>query len=371
MVKLNIHSVILHHVKMVLKTPFSNSLETVSNRELIIVEVIDADGYTGFGEGVAFTSPWYTEETLVTSWHMLKDFMIPKLMDTQLKHPSEVEKLFKGIRRNPMAKFAIEGAIWDLFSKKEEISLAKALGGLATSIKAGVAVGASNPEAMLYEISKRIEEGYERIKVKIKPSQDIAIIKAIRNAFPDIQLMADANSAYSLDDIDRLRAIDEFGLLMIEQPLAADDIVDHSILQKELVTPICLDESIASYDDARRALDLESCGVINIKPGRVGGLSISKKIHDLCAQRGIPVWCGGMLESGIGRAHNIALSSLPNFTIPGDVSASSRYWERDLILPAVTMNEGLIAVPDGDGIGFEINREELERVTLSKEVILF
>ncbi|MDQ0481183.1 o-succinylbenzoate synthase [Guptibacillus hwajinpoensis] len=365
---MKLHSVTLHHIKMTLKTPFVNSLETVNDRELIVVEAKDTEGYIGFGEGVAFTSPWYTEETLETSWHMLKDFMIPTLKAQVLSHPSDVEHLLKGIRRNPMAKYAIEGAIWDLYAKREGISLAEALGGTAKRIKAGVAVGASEPEVMLNEISKRIEEGYERIKVKIKPSQDLSLIRAIRKFHPSIDLMADANSAYTLNDIERLKKLDQYGLLMIEQPLAADDIVDHALLQKELATPVCLDESIASFDDARRALSLNSCRIINIKPGRVGGLSVSKKIHDLCASQNIPVWCGGMLESGIGRAHNIALSSLPNFTIPGDVSASSRYWERDIILPEVIVENGSIAVPDDSGIGFELNRKELERVTLAKEI---
>ncbi|MGB8001903.1 MAG: o-succinylbenzoate synthase [Anaerobacillus sp.] len=366
---IKLQSVTLHHVQMKLKTPFSNSLETVSERELIIVEIRDSDGHVGFGEGVAFTSPWYTEETLMTSWHMLKDFIIPTLKGQILQHPTDVERLLRGIRRNPMAKYAIEGAVWDLYAKRQGISLAKALGGTVTRVKAGVAVGASDPTVMLDEIQKRIDEGYERIKVKIKPTQDLSVIKAIREVHPTIDLMADANSAYTLQDIERLKTLDEFDLLMIEQPLAADDIVDHAILQKELQTPICLDESIASYDDARKALDLASCQVINIKPGRVGGLTVSKRIHDLCAERGVPVWCGGMLESGIGRAQNIALSSLANFTIPGDISASTRYWDRDLILPEVTLENGTIAVPDGPGIGFDLNREELERVTIRKEIV--
>lgn len=363
-----IESVTLHHIKMNLKSPFRNSLETVSDRELIIVEVKDAEGEVGFGEGVAFQTPWYTEETLHTSWHMLRDVMIPLLKSRFISHPSEVDHILSGIRRNPMAKFAIEGAIWDVYAKKEGISLAEALGGTSTKIKAGVAVGASDHDTMLEEISHRISEGYERIKVKIKPSQDVSILRAIRERYPNLSLMADANSAYSLQDMNQLKALDPFNLLMIEQPLAADDIVDHAILQKELKTPICLDESIASFDDARRALDLNSCQVINIKPGRVGGLTVSKKIHDLCHSRGIPVWCGGMLESGIGRAHNIALSSLFNFIIPGDVSASARYWEKDIIDPEVIVKDGVIDVPQGKGIGYELNRNELERVTIAKEV---
>ncbi|MCA0992039.1 o-succinylbenzoate synthase [Pseudalkalibacillus hwajinpoensis] len=363
-----IESVTLHHIKMNLKTPFGNSLETVSDRDLIIVEVNDAEGNSGLGEGVAFTTPWYTEETLQTSWHMLRDIMIPLVKKRLIAHPSEVNGMLSGIRRNPMAKYAIEGAIWDLYAKKEGISLSKALGGTLKKIKAGVAVGAADQETMLEEISNRILEGYERIKVKIKPSQDVSILKAIRERYPNLSLMADANSAYTLRDIDQLKALDDFNLLMIEQPLAADDIVDHAKLQRELKTPICLDESIASFDDARRALDLNSCQVINIKPGRVGGLTASKMIHDLCDERGVPVWCGGMLESGIGRAHNIALSSLSNFVFPGDISASTRYWERDIIQPEVIVEEGYITVPEGNGIGYELNRKELSRVTVVKEV---
>lgn len=363
-----IESVTLRHIKMKLKTPFSNSLETLTDRDLIIVEVNDAEGNIGFGEGVAFTTPWYTEETLQTSWHMLRDIMIPLLKNRFIEHPSEVDNMLSGVRRNPMAKYAIEGAIWDLYAKKEGISLAKALGGTSKKIKAGVAVGASDPTTMLEEIRNRILEGYERIKVKIKPSQDVSILKAIRERYPNLSLMADANSAYTLRDIDQLKELDAFNLLMIEQPLAADDIVDHALLQKELKTPICLDESIASFDDARRALDLNSCRVINVKPGRVGGLTASKKIHDLCEARAVPVWCGGMLESGIGRAHNIALSSLSNFVIPGDLSASARYWERDIIYPEVIVESGYINVPEGSGIGYEMNRKELERLTIVKEV---
>ncbi|WP_377888073.1 o-succinylbenzoate synthase [Alkalihalobacillus sp. R86527] len=366
---MKLHTVILHHIKMKLKTPFVNSLETVKDRDLIVVEAIDQDGVSGFGEGVAFTTPWYTEETLTTSWHMLKDIMIPELKKHVFNHPSEVTKHLSGIRRNTMAKYAIEGAVWDLYAKREKISLAHALGGTSKRIKAGVAVGASSPDQMLDEIEQRVSEGYERIKIKIKPSQDIQIISAIRKQFPTLDLMADANSAYRLDDTAKLQRLDEYDLLMIEQPLGSDDIVDHASLQKKLSTPICLDESITSYDDVRRALQLQSCKIINIKPGRVGGLAVSKDIHDLCVQKQIPVWCGGMLESGIGRAHNIALASLPGFTIPGDISASSRYWEKDIITPEVTVDNGYISVPEGPGIGFDIDHHELSRLTLTTETL--
>ncbi|WP_270179675.1 o-succinylbenzoate synthase [Alkalihalobacillus sp. CinArs1] len=362
---MKLKKVTLRHVKMKLKSPFENSLEKVDDRHLIIVEAIDENGISGFGEGVAFTTPWYTEETLTTSWHMLKDIIVPKLKKLTFHHPSEVSKVLNVIRRNTMAKSAIEGAVWDLYAKRENISLAEALGSSAKRIKAGVAVGASSQEHMLDEIGQRVAEGYERIKIKIKPSQDIELICAIREKFPLINLMADANSAYRLHDLPKLQKLDEYELMMIEQPLAADDIVDHALLQKHLTTPVCLDESITSYNDARKALQLKSCKIINIKPGRVGGLQVSKEIHDLCFEQHIPVWCGGMLESGIGRAHNIALASLPGFTIPGDLSASSRYWEKDIIKPEVTVEDGCITVPDGPGIGYEVDRRELSRLTLN------
>ncbi|PTM57847.1 o-succinylbenzoate synthase [Desmospora activa] len=348
----------LHHIRMRLKQPFANSLTTVTERDLILVELVTAKGATGWGECVAFDSPWYTEETVQTAWHMMEDFLIPRLGGEPLTHPDEVAKRFVSVRGNRMAKAALEGAVWDAYAKESGLSLADALGGERKKIAAGVAVGAkSSLDAMLAEIQERVEDGYRRVKVKIGPGADVAIIAAIRERFPQLPLLADANSAYTLADIDRLKALDDFDLMMIEQPLAADDLVDHARLQREMTTPICLDESILSREDVRRALELGSCRVVNVKPGRVGGLTEARQIHHLCQQHGIPLWVGGMLESGIARAHNIALASLPHVTLPGDISASSRYWERDIIDPEVSIDAGFISVPTEPGIGFEVDQE--------------
>ncbi|PLR86966.1 o-succinylbenzoate synthase [Bacillus sp. V33-4] len=363
---MNLKAIGLYVIKMPLKLPFSTHLGTVAEREAIIVEAVDTNGLKGYGEAVAFSSPWYTEETVQTCYHVLKDFLIPLLKDSEISHPNQVDFLFHGIRRNHMAKAALEMAIWDLYAKQKNTPLARILGSTATSIPAGVVVGAKTSSSAIDQIEGYIGEGYSRIKVKISPDNDYALLAIIRERFPDIQLMADANSAYTLDDIEKLKALDEFGLLMIEQPLAVDDIVDHAKLQKQLKTPICLDESIVSFDDARKAIELGSCQVINIKIGRVGGLNTALAIHDFCKDSGVPVWCGGMLEFGVSRAHNIALAGLPGFTIPGDISSSSRYWEEDIIMPEVTVRHGAIEVPDQPGIGFEINCKRL-RETCSFE----
>lgn len=264
-----------------------------------------------------------------------------------------------------MAKSALEGAVWDLYAKKSEITLAQALGGEKSEIEVGISLGIQDTVQQLISLIDRyVSEGYKRIKVKIKPGWDVEVIKEIRHQFPDIPLMADANSAYSLKDLERLKALDDFNLMMIEQPLAHDDIIDHAQLQSNLKTPICLDESIHSVEDARKAIKLGSCKIINIKIGRVGGLTQAKKIHDLCFKHNIPVWCGGMLESGIGRAHNIAITTLPNFSLPGDTAASSRYWKEDIIEPEVTVDTGLITVPASPGIGFKVNRKKIDGITL-------
>lgn len=365
---MNIRRITLHHIRLQLKTPFAASYGTYTDRDTLLVEMTDENGETGWGECVAFATPWYTEETLDTAWLMMRQFLIPAVLEKPVGHPSGLPARFAFVRRNPMAKAGLEQACWDLYAKRTGVPLARALGGTRREVEAGVAVGLQNgTDGLISAIEEYLAEGYRRIKVKIKPGQDAELLRAIRSRFPDLALLADANSAYTLNDVDRLKALDGFGLLMIEQPLDADDIVDHAALQRELATPVCLDESIAGFADARRALDLGSCRVINIKSGRVGGLTEAKQIHDLCEARGVPVWCGGMLESGIGRAHNIALASLPNFTIPGDLSASSRYWERDVVFPEVTVREGNIPVPDGPGIGFEVDREYLEHVTVRKE----
>lgn len=266
-----------------------------------------------------------------------------------------------------MAKSAVEGAVWDLYAKREQIPLAQALGGQLEKIEVGISIGINeNMQELIETVRGFVEEGYKRIKVKIKPGFDVGVMRELRKQFPDVPMMADANSAYRLEDTELLKELDEFGLTMIEQPLASDDIIDHAKLQSQLKTPICLDESIHSLEDTRKAIELGSTKIINIKIGRVGGLTEAKKIHDYCLEKNVPVWCGGMLESGIGRAHNVALTTLPNFVLPGDTAGSSRYWEQDIILPEVTVEDGYITVPKGNGIGYEVDRQALERYTVDK-----
>ncbi|MCF3944240.1 o-succinylbenzoate synthase [Oceanobacillus alkalisoli] len=358
----------IRHLQMKLKSPFATSFGTLENRDFLVLEAKDKSGTIGWGESVAFRAPWYTEETMMTNWHMLEDFLIPLILNKKLEHPDEVSNIFSPIRKNNMAKSTIEGAIWDIYAQQTNQSLAAALGGSARRIEVGISIGIQRTTADLIQlIHQYVEEGYKRIKVKIKPGKDVQIIRALREHFPDLPIMADANSAYSWEDLDTLKQLDEFNLMMIEQPLASDDIVDHAKLQKELKTPICLDESINSLEDARKAVELGSTKVINVKIGRVGGLTEAKRIHDYCAEKGIPVWCGGMLESGIGRAHNIALTSLANFTLPGDTSGSDRYWEKDIIFPEVIADDGYIMVPKKSGIGYEIDRETIEAFTVNKK----
>ncbi|WP_226670279.1 o-succinylbenzoate synthase [Metabacillus litoralis] len=366
---IKIKQVILHTITQNLKTPFTSSIGHVTNRESILVEVIDEEGFTGWGEVVAFSTPWYTEETIFTSLHLLKDILIPLIVKQTINHPDDLQNIFKKIKRNNMAKASIEAAIWDLYAKKQKISLSMALGGTKEVIDCGVVIGISSTPNMIEQISCYVEEGYKRFKIKISPKQDIKIIEDIKKHFPNLPLMADANSAYTLKDVDRLKELDQFQLMMIEQPLGSDDIIDHAKLQEKLKTPICLDESIVSSEDAKQAIELGSCRVINIKPGRVGGLTESKKIHDLCQKRSIPVWCGGMLETGISRAHNIALASLANFTIPGDISSSTRYWEEDLVQPEIKAENGMINVPKQIGIGFKVNMEVIKKLRKSLIII--
>lgn len=362
---MQITEVTIRKMKMRMKFPFSTSFGTMQDKHFLLLEVHDELGNTGWGESVAFAAPWYTEETVETNLHMIRDFLIPLLLGKEIAHPDEVGTLFSPIRGNNMAKAALECAVWDLYAKRKGIPLAEALGGQREQIEVGISIGIQKDLASLIDtVHRYLEEGYKRIKVKIKPGAEMNILRGLREAFPNVPLMADANSAYSLDDIDLLKQLDEFDLLMIEQPLGHDDIVDHAILQKQLKTPICLDESIHSLEDVRKAVELGSTKVINVKIGRVGGLSEAKRIHDYCTEKGIPVWCGGMLEAGIGRAHNIALTSLPNFTLPGDTAGSSRYWEKDIIEPEVIVEDGYIAVPTDPGIGFKPNLTTIKEYTM-------
>ena len=364
---MKVHEVTLRTLKMRMKFPFETSFGVLQDKEFLLLEAKTEDSLTGYGEGVAFTAPWYTEETVTSMKHVLTEFLIPAILNKTIAHPDELQTIFAQIRRNAMAKACLEGAFWDLYAQRNKQSLAQAIGGTANRISVGVSIGIQpTVEQLLNTIEGYLAQGYKRIKIKIKPGWDVNVVKAIRERFGDIPLMVDANSAYTLSDIEHLQQLDVYNLLMIEQPLAYDDIVDHATLQQQLKTPICLDESINSFDDARRAIALGSCRIINIKIGRVGGITVAKQIHDLCGQHGIAVWCGGMLEAGVGRAHNVALTSLSNFTLPGDTAASSRYWAQDIIEPEVMVENGWIEVPTKIGIGYQINEAVVEKFTIEK-----
>ena len=354
---------------MELVSPFETSLGVELFEEHIIVR-IDSDGITGWGECVVEPSPSYSYETLQTAWHILSDFLIPSILGKDFHTIEDALTLYKWIRGHRMAKAGVEAALSDAFAKSKGISLSSFLGGTRERISVGVSVGLqSSPAELVKVVAGYLQDGYKRIKIKIAPGRDIDLVKAVRNEFPHIQLQVDANSAYTLNDIEMLRVLDGYDLQLIEQPLGYDDIYDHSLLQRKLKTPICLDESIYTVSDTRAAIELGSCKIINIKPGRVGGYTESIKIHDYCASKNIPVWHGGMDESGIGRAGNVALASLPNFTLPGDISASKRYYKVDIVEPEFVINQdGMMDVPTKPGIGVEINLNMLEKVTVRKAV---
>ncbi|PPA71750.1 o-succinylbenzoate synthase [Jeotgalibacillus proteolyticus] len=358
----------LHVIEMALKTPFVTSLGTVRNRSGIIIEATDENGVTGYGEAVAFSTPWYTEETTQTCFHLLKDILAPLVINHQFTRPEELHKRMAEIRKNPMAKAAIDMAVWDLYAKTLNKPLHLVIGGTRKTVLAGISIGASTVEQLLEQTNAALKDGYSRIKIKIAPGRDLDRIRAIREAFPELSVLADANSAY-IDHEKELSALDDYGLQMIEQPLSQDDFIDHAGLQKRLKTPICLDESITSFHSAKTAVELKSCRVINLKIGRVGGLTEAIKIHDLCLEHGIQVWCGGMLEFGISRAHNVALATLEGFTIPGDISSSERYWEEDITLPDVKVKDGVITPFKGPGIGVSLNRKRLEQVRKHYELL--
>ncbi|GED27750.1 o-succinylbenzoate synthase [Brevibacillus agri] len=360
---MKIERVDLQRIKIPLTAPFVTSMGLETHKECILVRAYSGT-HVGFGESVAMDVPVYNEEDVDTVWYMLEKYLIPQLFSREIEHPDEVSQIFSWMRRNQMAKSALEGAVWDLYAKMNGMSLSRALGGTRTTIDVGVSIGIEPTiEKLLARVDSFIRDGYKKIKVKIKPGFDVEPIRAIRHTFgPDVPLMADANSAYTLADIDMLKQLDDFGLIMIEQPLGHDDIIDHATLQRELKTPICLDESIHTVEDARKAIELGSCRIINIKIGRVGGLTDARKLHDLCAAKGVPVWCGGMQEVGIGRAHNIAIASLANFTIPGDTSPSHRYFTEDVVTPMIDfVSPGVLAVPTGAGIGYTINEAAILR----------
>lgn len=368
---LRIEHIILREVGLALKEPFQISSGTQSHRRIFLIELIDADGVHAWGECVAAEYPNYGPETIDTCWHALREWVAPRVLGVGFAAPEAIfPVLQKDFRGHHMAKAAVEMAAWDLTARKDGVSLAEKLGGTRERIAVGISLGIQkDPQTLAAKARGALERGYRKIKIKIKPGQDVDYVRAVREELgPEAPLMADANNAYSPADSDRLAALDDLGLLMIEQPLAWDDLVRHAELQKHLKTPICLDESITGLERAEDMVALGAGRIVNIKPGRVGGFASSLAIHDFCASKGIPVWCGGMLESGIGRAHNVALASLSNFTLPGDLSPSERYWERDLVDPEWTMDrQGWIQVPrDKPGLGVTPDLNRIDDLTVRR-----
>ena len=370
--KLQLDRLELREIELPLKWPFETSFGRTTRRRILIVKVIDKSGAYGYGECTAPEDPFYNHETVETAWLIIARYVAPLLAAAHVEQAGEVNRTLERIRGNRMAKGGVEAAVWDLEARMLQLPLWRHLGGTRTEIASGVSIGLQASRAELLEkVTRELESGYQRIKIKIKPGKDIALVDAIRAEYPGIQLTVDANAAYTLENIEVMKILDQFNLMMIEQPLAPGDLVDHSRLQREISTPICLDESILTLTDARQALELGSCKIINIKLGRVGGHAEAKLIQAYCVEHGIPVWCGGMLESGIGRAHNIAMSTLPGFTLPGDVSASARYWEEDVIEPEVTVSpRGTIDAPAGVGIGYEVNERRLESLVTRRETVM-
>lgn len=359
---------------LLLRLPYVHFFETSFGREVereFILVKVHSGGVCGYGEVVAGKSPLYSYETTSTAWSMLKEFLIPLVIRYSLSDPQAFHEEAKKFRGHPMAKAGLELALWDIQGKSEGKPLWEIYGGVKKEIPSGVSIGIQDSVSELLErIQSFIEDGYQRIKVKIKPGWDGKVLKEIRKTFPELPLQVDANGAYFLSDKENLKKLDEFNLLMVEQPFPPYDLWDHSRLQKELKTPLCLDESIISSDTARKAYEMGSCRIINIKVGRVGGIVESRKIHDFCQRKRIPVWCGGMLESGIGRAHNIHLATLPNFKFPNDLSASKRYYEEDLIEPSIEVSRtGTIRVPGSPGIGVLPQEDRIKRATVKREVI--
>ena len=357
----------LRLLKLPLVHFFETSFGRIDDKHFLLVRV-DGGGCSGYGECVAEQDPYYSAETNDTAWHIIADFIAPRVLGAEFAHPREVFPALKAIRGHNMAKAAVEMAAWDLFAKQRGEPLSRVLGGTRARIASGVSIGIQRSLADLAaKVEHELAAGYQRIKIKIKPGWDIDAVETVRGRFGNIPLMVDANAAYSLADADHLARLDRFGLMMIEQPLDYDDIADHAALQRRLTTPICLDESIKTVGIAREAIATGACRIINIKPGRVGGFAESIRLHDLCASNHIPVWHGGMLESGIGRAANVHLSTLPNFTLPGDIAASKRYFDPDLIDPPIDVAaDGTVAVPTAPGIGVAINQHRVEHATLKR-----
>jgi O-succinylbenzoate synthase len=368
---MRIERIVLRQLKMPLVHFFETSFSRTYERHIVIVEVL-SEGLSGWGEITAGENPFYNEEWTESAWLIARDYVAPRVLGRELASASDVDPLTRHIRGHHMARGGVEAAVWDLQARRNGNPLWREIGGGARSeISCGVSIGIQDSvEQLISKIEVELAAGYQRIKMKIKPGWDVDVIRRIRERFPAIRLMADANSAYTLADAAKLKQLDEFYLMMIEQPLAHDDIIDHAVLQPQLETPICLDESIRSAHHAAQAIRLKAGRIVNIKLGRVGGFAEARRLHDVCEAGGIPVWCGGMLEAGIGRAHNIALATLPNFTLPGDVSASRRYWKRDIIAPEVEVTaHGTIVTRDAPGFGYELDRDFMQHITVRTEML--
>ena len=369
----NVASIELREIRLKLKEPFRISSGVVHERRILLLKLTDTTGVSEWAECVAGETPNYSYETIDTASLAIREWLAPRVLGVEFAHPKDVyAALDRNIAGHNMAKAALEMGCWGLYARLKGVSLSEVLGGTRTQVATGISIGIqANPNALVERALRARADGYRKIKVKIQPGADVDYVRAVRNALPeDTELMADANNAYTLMDAAHLKQLDSFHLLMIEQPLHRDDLVRHARLQKTLATPICLDESITDVSRCEDMIELESGRIVNIKPGRVAGFTVSKRIHDLCQGAGIPVWCGGMLESGVGRAYNVALASLPNFSLPGDLSPSARYWDRDVVRPEWTMDEGMVTVPrDKPGIGVEVDMAFVETLTVRTETL--
>src|SRR6188474_705564 len=364
---MNIESITLHHISMPLVAPFETSFGRETDRQCVLI-ALQAEGLTGYGECVATRDPGYNYETAGTAWHILKEFVAPLILGQDVPDAEDFQKRVEGIRGHHLAKAGVEMALWDLLGKRDGKSLKEMIGGTRDKVEVGVSIGIQeSASALVQTVASYLEDGYRRVKIKIKPGREVDETSSVRKAYPDLRLQVDANSAYTLETADVLKAIDDLDLLLIEQPLFEDDIWDHRKLQAQFKTPICLDESVITPRHARYALEMEACKIINIKPARVGGLSQGIAIHDYCRALKVPVWCGGMLETGVGRASNLALASLPGFVLPGDISASDRYYQRDITNERFVLNEdSTIDVPNKPGLGVTLDEEALKQFTLAE-----
>jgi O-succinylbenzoate synthase len=363
-----IRQIELRELRMSLLHPFETSFGVTQQRRILLVKVTAEDS-TGYGEVTAGEGPYYSPETTETAWHVLRDFIIPRTVGKEIERAADFARFVRGIRGHNMAKAGLETALWDLEARLRAVSLWKFLGGIRKRIDCGVSIGIqSSIDELLRKIAHELQSGYQRIKIKIKPGWDVEVVRQVRAAFPKILLILDANSAYTLADVDVFKEMELYNVMMFEQPLDYNDLIDHAELQKQIDTPVCLDESIQSAQDARKAIKIGACRIINIKLGRVGGYAEARAVHDVCRDHGIPVWCGGMLESGVGRLHNIALSSLENFSLAGDISASARYWQEDIVHPPVEVSaDGQMTQRDLTP-GYYVKEDFIDKLTVRSQI---